>query len=226
MTYIVTGRFNDNTFLMTDCVGTPQNDKHKFINKLVRLKSTTNETYSTITGYDTFQVAIILFDRKCFELDVMFDIENKKHICEIIEIYELLKNNSNFTKGIDVEKDFLFSELFFVEKDKICYYIIKKDDGNKMYIHEKKYVENNTVVEDAMTFVLKDEKYNNSNEIIEYCKTEIKKHYKQKEETSHIDLKDKFSYIIFSDNERLKKLPYNDNSEFILSEIGCNYEEI
>jgi len=228
MTYIVAGRFKEKTFLMTDCVGTPPNGEHMFCNKLIRLKSTVNETYSTITGYDTFQVAINLFDRKCFENDIIFDVENENHINEILEIYGLLKNNSDYNKGVDIEKDFLHSGLFFIEKGKICYYIIKKDDNDKMFIRDKKYVENNSVFNDYLflSFDITDAKYDNTNEIIEYCKNSIRKHYKLKEDTKHLDLKDRFSFIIFDDDNKIKNLPYLNNIDFVLSEIGCKYEDI
>jgi hypothetical protein len=222
MTYIVAGKFNNNTFLMTDCVGTPPNGKHMFCNKLVKLKSTMNETYSTITGYDSFQTAINLFDRKCFENDIIFDVENKNHINEILEIYEHLKDNIKH----NIEKNFLHSGLFFILNNKIVWYKIMRDENGKLEISLTSHIDNNHISEDFVDIHINNNQFNNPNEIINYCKQAIIKHYKRKEETKNLNLKDKFSFIMFNGDEKIKILPYSNNKEFVLSEIGCKYVDI
>ncbi|MFW6246551.1 MAG: hypothetical protein ACOC22_00045 [bacterium] len=227
MTYIVTGKFNNNTFLMVDCVGTNPSGEHRFLNKLNKLKSTDSETYSTITGYDAFQYAINFFDKKCHEDNRVFDIENRDHILEVLEIYDLLKNNKEYTKGHDIEKNFDYSGLFFINKDKIIWYKISRDENKNLEISMTSIIDNNSISEDFYTILIKDNQFKNTNEIIDYCKTAIKKHYKRKNETKNLDLKDRFSFIMFNNDEKTTKiLPYSNNKGFILSEISCNYNEL
>jgi hypothetical protein len=226
MTYIIAGKLNNNPFLMVDCVGTTANGEHQFMNKLNKLKSTKDETFSVITGYDAFQYAINFFDTKCYENDIIFDIENESQINEILELYEFLKNNEKYTKGYDIEKDFYHTGLFFISKNNIVWYLINKDEG-KMVIRKKSRILNNQILDDiATTFNTDDFNFKNIDEIINYCKTTIIKHYKRKEETKNLDLKDKFSFIMFNENEKIKIFPYENNEELIDSIIGCDYSKI
>ena len=227
MTYIVAGKLNDNTFLMVDCVETKENDEYSFCNKLTRLKSTEIETYSTITGYDAFEYAIKIFDTKCFDNNIILNIENEEHINEILEIYELLKINNSYTNGINIEKNFDFACLIFINKDKVCQYYIKLNENGKMYINKNTLVGNNQLFEGLpMLIDINNKNLNNSGEIIEYCKNKIIRFYKGQEKTENLDLKDKFSFIMFEGDKTTKLLPYKNNQELLFSEIGCDYSKI
>jgi hypothetical protein len=219
MTYIISGISNGRTFLMSDCVGTDKKDvksTYKYINKINRLISSENETYFCHTGIDTYSYAINLFDRQCFEAKIQFDIKSKQQMLEVMDIFKYLKIYYNKT---DIEISY-FGRIYFVERGVIYYYNIDNDGifSQMQTLSEGYYIEpdgaNNSPI------VLRNEIVTNE-EILTFCKKRI-----NKIQEYGIDLKNRFSYILFDDNDSIFNNSIKNNEELVLALIPGDYDKL
>ena len=228
MTYIVCGKFKNNPFLMVDCVATSRNKDgicgYNYTDKLIKLISPKEETFVTLTGQDAFLKAIKIFDDKCHRNNDNFDFEDIKHINEIFEIYKLLIIRNECNDGHDLWKKFDFVKIFFVTKSDVKYYVLKKDIEKKWFtlgglkIQEIKY---NEIMEcECGTFTCP---FIDDEEKKKYCKDEIKKTSFEK---YGFDLKDRFSFIMFKDDERIYEPPAITNEELVSLFVYEKYSEL
>ena len=220
MTYIIAGISNKKPFLMVDCVGTDKSSgerKFNYTKKLERLISTKEQTYFCLSGSDCYSFAISIFDRECYEKNKSFDFKNEEYMLEIIEIFKQIKEH-RIKQGHEIKN---FVRLYFVIKTDIYYYEIE-DDGslsnlqnigiNNSYIRPK-------LTQNSPTKL--DKNFNNNQELISFCKEEI-----LKVQDYNIDLKNKFSHIIFDEEEVLFDNSVKTNKELVLSLIGGSYDEL
>ena len=228
MTYIICGKFNNNPFLMVDCVATNRDVNgicsYKYVDKLIKLISPKEETFVTLTGQDTFLHAINIFDNKCHHNNINFDFEDINHINEIFEIYKLLIVRNELNNGRNLWDEFGFVKIFFVTKSNVKYYVLKKDIEKRWFtlggltIQE---IENNKTMEckcGIFTYQFKDEE-----DVKQYCKDEIKKSCLEK---YGFDLKDRFSFIIFKDDKQLYEPSAITNEELVSLFVGEKYDDL
>ena len=226
MTYIISGKYKNNPFLMVDCVasGEVNNTKvYKFRNKLKKLISTESETYFCLTGSELYQHAIEAFDEKCYWNERNFDFKNPKHIKEVIELFKLICEAPNYS-NINIEK---FCRIYFVDKEEVYYYQI--DDGARLTCAQDSThlykIPNNCFIEpnyaDNYTITIERD-FENIEEIVEFCKNKIL----ALNAYNGLDLKDKFSYIIFDNNAKLTNNSFKNNNEIVLSMIAGDYNEL
>ena len=138
------------------------------------------------------QRAISIFDKKCYENDIQFDFRNEKHIDEILEIYKLLINRFEYNGGIEIKSH--FNRIYFINKEGV-YFINIDDDmklGELIEIPNNRYIKPEYALNQPIKFDLE---FNNTYELIETCWNEI-----LKIQDYSIDLKDKFSFIMFDDD--------------------------
>jgi hypothetical protein len=196
MAYIISGISNGKPFLMSDCIATHK-DKNKnktyhYSNKLNRLISTEIETYFCFAGSDSYGYAVNCFDRECYEKNKSFDFRNEEHITEVLEIFRYIKEY-RIKQGFKVDN---YARLYFVTKTDVYFYQFN-DDGKLTKLqnigNDNYYIEPR-VTDNYPTKLGK--QFNNNQELIDFCKEEI-----LKVQDYNIDLKDKFSYVIFNGNE-------------------------
>ena len=219
MTYITSGMINHKPFLMVDCVAKSRKDKSlHFTKKLNRLLSTKIETYFCLTGIDGMQRAISIFDRKCYENNVEFDFRNEDHINEILEIYKLLINKWEYNNGFEINNH--FNRVYFINKEGVNYFQI--DDEMKLWdlieIPNNKYIKPQYSTNQPIKFDLT---FNNCDELINTCWNEI-----LKIQDSNINLKNRFSFIMFDNEQKIYVNPCRNNEEIILEYVGGNYSEL
>ena len=220
MTYIIAGISNKKPFLMVDCVGTDKSSgerKFNYTKKLERLISAKEQTYFCLSGSDCYSYAVSLFDRECFEKNKSFDFKNEENILEIIEIFKKIKEY-RIKQGHEIKN---FVRLYFVVKNDVYYYDI--DDNLKLSKLQNIGIDNYYIrpnlTESSPTKL--DKVFTNNQELIDYCKEEI-----SKVQDYNIDLKNKFSYVIFDDEEVAFDNSVKTNKELVLSLIGGNYNEL
>lgn len=220
MTYIISGISNGKPFLMIDCVGTDKSSgerKFNYTKKLERLISTKEQVYFCLSGSDCYSFAVSLFDRECFEKNTPFDFKNEEHILEIVEIFKPIKEY-RIKQGHEIKN---FVRLYFITKTDIYYYQVD-DDGKLTKLFNIGY--DNYYIKPSLTENLPtklDKEFNNNQELIDFCKKEI-----LNVQDYNIDLKDRFSHIIFDNNEIYFDNSVRNNKELVLSLIGGSYDEL
>lgn len=218
MTYIVSGKFRNNPFLMVDCIATQGVGDIKtlhFRNKLKKLISTEDETYCCLTGVDSYQHAINAFDEKCYWNECQFNIKDISQINEIVKIFNYLVEL--YPKEVPIDR---FCRLYFIDKKGVYYYNID-DDGILSELHEisnNNFIKSNCAENAPITL---EEDFETKEEIINFCKNEI-----IESGNNAMDFKDKFSYAVFCKNEKTVNNSMRDNREIVLSMIAGDYNEI
>ena len=220
MTYIISGISNGKPFLISDCVGADKSSgerKFNYTKKLDKLISVDKETYFCLAGADSYGYAINIFDRECYEKNKTFDFKNEEHLTEVLEIFRDIKKY-RIKQGFKVDN---YARLYFVNKNDIYYYDIE-DDGILSKLqnigNDNFYIRPN-ITKNPPTRL--DKVFTNNEELIDFCKEEI-----LKVQDYNIDLKDKFSYVIFDDEEVLFNNSVKNNKELVLSLIGGCYDEL
>lgn len=121
-------------------------------------------------------------------------------------------------QGFNVDN---YARLYFITKTDIYYYQFN-DDGKLTKLqnigNDNYYIEPR-VTDNYPTKLNKE--FNDNQELIDFCKEEI-----LKVQDYDIDLKDKFSYVIFDDEEVLFNNSVKNNKELVLSLIGGSYDEL
>ena len=225
MTYIVCGKINHKPFLMVDCVATKKiNDvkTYHYTDKLSRLISSTEESYYCLTGKDAFEYAINAFDRKCFQNDINFDFKNIEHINEILELYKIIIKKPEYNGGQDIMGEFIYCKIYFITRTDVYYYLITKDCSDNLILSEIKEVENNKIVNGFEPENIQNPDASNE-EQIEICKKLIRCSSSQ---GYGIDLKDRFSSIMFDGNKKIYIDPSRNNNELVMTLIRGKYEEL
>jgi hypothetical protein len=218
MTYIITGISNGKTFLMSDCVGTDNSEsikKFNYTKKLDKLISTNDETYFCLAGADSYGYAVNCFDRECYEKNKSFDFKNEEHILWIIDIFKKIKDYRKKHKIND------FVRLYFITKTDIYYYQVD-DNGNLsklLNIGINNYYIRPNLTENSP--IKLERQFENNQELIKFSKEEI-----LKVQDYNIDLKDKYSFVIFDDKEVVFDNSVKTNKELVLSLIGGSYNEL
>jgi len=220
MTLIVPGRFNDKTFLMSDCVGTRTDKKgnksYHYMNKLNRLISTQNETYFCHTGQEAYGHAVRVFDRQCYEKNINFDVKNTSHIEEVLDIFKYIKEHYE-RDGHKIEK---LCRLYFIEHGSLHYYNVNNNGSLSCIqtICDRCYIEpdNATNLPIGMKGI-----FNDNEEIIAFCKGKIEQY-----QPYGIDLKNRFSYVIIDKGGTVFDSSIRNNEELVLSETGGGYDKL
>jgi len=223
MTYIIAGISNKKPFLMTDCVGTQKDGNNnkifKYRNKLNKLISCDTETYFCLAGADSYGNAVLSFDRECFEKNKSFDFKNEEHITEVLEIFKRVKKHfTNLRFNVDD-----YARLYFIDKTDIYYYDIE-DDGVISILQnvgsDNYYIRPNITMNSPVKL---SKEFKDNQELLSFCKSEV---LKCANKDYDIDIKDRFSYVIFDEEEVLFDNSVKNNKELVLSLIGGNYNEL
>ena len=146
-----------------------------------------------------------------------FNFKNEGHILEIIEIFKPIKEY-RIKQGHEIKN---FVRLYFITKTDIYYYEIE-DDGKLSKLQNigiDNYYIRPKLTQNSPTKL--DKQLNNNQELIDFCKEEI-----LNVQDYNIDLKDKFSYVIFDDKDVLFDNSIKYNKEIVLSLIGGSYDEL
>lgn len=220
MTYIIAGISNRKPFLMSDCVGTDKSSgerKFNYTKKLDKLISVNEETHFCLAGADSYGYAVNIFDRECHEKNKSFDFKNEEHLSEVLEIFREIKEY-RIKQKFKVDN---FSRLYFVVKNDVYYYEI--DDEGKLSKLQNIGIDNYYIrpnlTQNSPTKLEKE--FNSNQELIDFCKEEI-----LNVQDYGIDLKDKFSSIVFDNNEVFFDNSVKNNKELVLSLIGGSYDEL
>lgn len=220
MTYIISGKLNNKPFLMVDCVATNKNGEYKtyhFRNKLNKLITTEIDTFFCFTGIDAYQHAINAFDEKCHIHNKNFDFKNINHINEILEIIDYLIKRNEYNNNRTI---FLDCRMYFINKNGVYYYNINRD-GNLSEMFE---IPNNRYIEpeDFMNTPIKFKKViKNNDELINFSKDRI-----LKVQDYGIDMKNKFSYALYDENNLILENSIKNNKELVLSMVCGKYNEL
>ncbi len=148
-----------------------------------------------------------------------FDFKNEEHISDVLEIFRKVKEYHE-NNGHEVKN---YVRLYFIDKTGVYYY----DTTDKGEISILQQIKNNDYyIEPCITEnppVKLKQQFKNNQELLSFCKNEIlecaNKDYK-------IDLKDKFSSIIFDNNEVYFDNSVKNNKELSLSLIAGDYNEL
>ena len=221
MTLIVPCRTNGFTCLVSDCIGTENrgNKKHyKYNKKLYRLMSTEKETYFCLTGNDSYTYAITLYDRHLYENKKIFDPSNRNQIEEIQEIFGYIKDY-RIQQGYTVKN---ICRMFFVSMDKIVFYSIDKN----LELSMKEELDDGCYINPEIwcnpSYPIK-ENLENTDMVLNFCKNKIMEYEKY-----NIDLKDRFSYIIFDSKTNISvfESSIQNNKELVMTLIGDDYKKL
>lgn len=221
MTYIVCGKINNNPFLMVDSVITSKekdNKKYHYHEKLNKLITTKTDTFFTVMGSGAFIHAINIFDKNCHLNKTIFDFKNEEQINEILEIYKLIIKRPEYNKTTPFENS--FNRIYFIDNSSVFYYTIT-EQIKAMPIVELK---NNEIIKPYSSFYTPnniDKSLVNKNELIDYCKNLINKYHEY-----DFDLKNRFSFVIYDNNNMDFINSSNNLEENILSLFTVDYGEI
>jgi hypothetical protein len=218
MTYIACGKYNNKPFLMVDSVVTSNENnvkKYHYREKLTKLISTENETFFTVMGSDAFVYAINYLDRKCHINNKIFDFKNTDQINEILELYKLIINRVEYHKNIPRENS--FNRIYFINKDTVYYYTITE----QIKAMPMERLCNNQIIKPHSSFDTPNDirkSFIDNEEVVNYCKKLINDNQEY-----GFDLKNRFSFILFENNDRNFICSSNNNEEGILSLLTVNY---
>lgn len=219
MTFIITGVSKNRPFLMVDCVGSETVNgvkRFKYMNKLSKLISTKNETYFCLTGSDSYGYAMSCLDRELYEKGQCFDFTDETHIARLLVVFNDIKEHRS-DNGYEVNN---FARLYFVNNNGVYYYEIGSDgvlasiqsisDGCFILPHYS----------NLSPRELK-ETFESNDQLISFCKEKI-----NKAQTYGINLKDKFSYIIFDEDGTVFNNSISNDKELVYALTGENYDKI
>lgn len=219
--YIISGKANGKTFLMSDCVSTKEdfnkNKTYGFTNKIHKLISPLEETYSCFSENSTYRLAMNYFDKLSHQQNVKFDFKNREHIEKVITIFKKLKADS-IKNNYDVNN---YCRMFFINKEDVWSYII--DGEGRLSILQNIKSENYYLAPNSFfsSPIRLKQNFGYNEELITFCKNEINSINKH-----NFSLKNRFSHIIF-EKDTVDYYDSIDNyDEFILSETGGDFEDV
>lgn len=136
---------------------------------------------------------------------------------EILDIFKHIKIQRE-KNGYKTEN---YARIYFIDKNDVYYYSIEEDG----VIPKIQSIEiNNYHIRPKITVsspVKINQNFQNNQELIWFCKNQINEC-----QDYNIDLKDKFSYVIFDKEEIIFDNSMRNNKELVLSTIGCDYGEL
>ena len=221
MTLVVAGKFKNQPFLMTDCVGSTINGL-TFVSKLRKVRSNSNTYFSTV-GSDNFARAIEIYDEDCHNQNTSIDFNSNEFIDEIIDIFRLLTLRHEI--GGTGLSDNGFNRIYIIEPSNIMYYDIQFDQNHENPEYTTVTVDDNHII--SALFVQGIPKpIGNTNfdtkDIYNSCVLSIK----IAAYADQIDLKNKWSFISFEDGNIDYRVPYINKREHVLAYVGASYSEI
>jgi hypothetical protein len=225
MTYILSGIYNNNPFLMVDCIITSNKPdgtvEYKFTNKLKKLDSVKN-TFYAITGNHELSSAINLYDNWLLidnqTKDLLINntiINSNSDIYEIIEIFKKLIEKHPEEANIKIQPQ---QRIFFINDMMIIYYDLTFVDGTINNITKHIISQDNLIIKSVIHSIPTFLKVNG--DLYDHCKNKIILW-----KGSNI-FKDRFSFLTFENKIPSIKYPYKDMDDLILDFYAGDYSDL